>query len=125
MSLGPGRMFRAPVDRVWKVSEAALKSLGWSIDKRERTIGLIVTESRQLDGENFGVYAKGVRRRLRLHVKAVGDEQTHVRIEPIVFRRERVLWINKDEERATEGGDDARVNREIVESVLTAIGRGL
>ena len=118
-------MFRAPVERVWKVSEAALKSLGWSIDKRERTIGLLVTESRQLDGENFGVYAKGVRRRLRVHVKAVGDEQTHVRIEPIVFRRERVLWINKDEERSTEGGDDARVNREIVESVLTAIGRGL
>jgi serine/threonine protein kinase len=123
--LGPGRMFRAPVDRVWKVSEATLKSLGWGIDKRERTLGLIVTESRQLDGENFGVYAKGVRRRLRVHLKAVGDEQTHVRIEPIVFRRERVLWMNKDEERSTEGNDDARVNREIVEAVLTAIGRGL
>ena len=58
------RTFNAPADRVWTVAEAVLKQLGWDIDKKDRTIGMIGTDSRRVDGENWGVYAKGRRHRL-------------------------------------------------------------
>src|SRR2546425_2900724 len=59
------RTFTAPVDRVWTVTEGILKILGWDIDKADRRIGFITTESRQVEGENYGVYEKGTRHRLR------------------------------------------------------------
>src|SRR5207253_64010 len=70
------RTFNAPADRVWTVAEAVLKQLGWDIDKKDRTIGMIGTDARRVDGENWGVYAKGRRHRLtpRTHpVESVGD----------------------------------------------------
>jgi hypothetical protein len=91
------RTFNAPVDRVWSTTEAVLKVLGWDLDKVERGIGFITTDSRRVDGENYGVYEKGVRHRLRLHVKAAGDSRTNVSIERTVFKRERILWMDKDE----------------------------
>src|SRR5215831_7490874 len=89
--------YNAPVDRVWTVVEAVLKQLGWDIDKKDRTIGMIGTDSRSLEGENYGVYAKGVRHRLTLYVKAASDHRTTVTVERELFRRERILWIDKDE----------------------------
>jgi hypothetical protein len=91
------RTFNTPVDRVWTVTESVLKSLGWDIEKSDRTIGFITTESRRLDGENWGVYAKETRHRLRLHVKPEGDKRTTVTIERIVFKRERKVFIDNDE----------------------------
>jgi hypothetical protein len=91
------RTFNAPVDRVWMTTEAVLKVLGWDLDKVERGIGFITTDSRRVDGENYGVYEKGVRHRLRLHVKAAGESRTTVSIERSVFKRERILFVDKDE----------------------------
>jgi hypothetical protein len=91
------RTFNAPVDRVWSTTESVLKVLGWDLDKVERGIGFITTDSRRLDGENYGVYEKGVRHRLRLHVKAASESRTTVSIERSVFKRERILFVDKDE----------------------------
>jgi hypothetical protein len=112
--------FNAPIDRVWTVVEAVLKQLGWDIDKKDRTIGMIGTDSRQVDGENYGVYAKGLRHRLTLYVKAASDNRTTVTIERQLFRRERILWIDKDE--SVPATSD---KRDVERSVLSAIGRAL
>ena len=112
--------FNAPVDRVWTVVEAVLKQLGWEIDKKDRTIGMIGTDSRRVDGENYGVYARGRRDRLTLYVKAASDNRTTVTVERQMFKRERILWIDKDEPVAT-ASDKGDVER----SILAAIARAL
>ncbi|HEY3067006.1 MAG TPA: hypothetical protein VGL09_14530 [Methylomirabilota bacterium] len=89
--------FAAPMDRVWSVTEGVLKQTGWDIDKSDRAGGWMTTESRNLDGEDYGVYAKGTRQKLRINMKAAGTNRTAVTIERTVFKRERILWIDKDE----------------------------
>jgi hypothetical protein len=111
--------FNAPMDRVWTVTEAVLKQLGWDIDKQDRTIGMISTDSRRVEGEDYGVYAKGVRHRLTLHVKAASNNRTTVTVERQRFHRERILWIDKDEPIADSG------NRDVERSILAAIGKAL
>ena len=111
--------FSAPMDRVWTTVEAVLKQLGWDIDRKDRTIGMITTESRRLEGEDYGVYAKGLRHRLTLHVKAAGENRTTVSVTRDTFRRERILWIDKDE--PANAGDGNEVQR----SVLASIGKAL
>jgi hypothetical protein len=91
------RTFGAPVEKVWSTTEAVLKHLGWDIDKADRSIGFITTESRRVDGDNYGVYEKALRHRLQLHLKAAGEGRTHVSIERTVFKRERILFVDKDE----------------------------
>jgi hypothetical protein len=91
------RTFNAPMDRTWTVTESVLKHLGWKIEQADRATGLIATDSRSLDGEDYGVYAKGTRHRLRLQLKADGDRKTSVTVERVIFKRERILWIDKDE----------------------------
>jgi uncharacterized lipoprotein len=91
------RTFSAPQDRVWSATEAVLKHLGWDIDKADRSFGLITTDSRRVDGENYGVYEKALRHRLRVHVKPAGEGRTTVAIDRSVFKRERILFVDKDE----------------------------
>jgi hypothetical protein len=112
------RTFNAPVDRVWMTTEAVLKVLGWDLDKVERGIGFITTDSRRVDGENYGVYEKGVRHRLRLHVKAAGESRTTVSIERSVFKRERILFVDKDEPLTD-------TTQTVEKSVLDAIAKAL
>lgn len=112
------RTFAAPVDRVWAVAEAVLRHLGWDIDKADRAIGFITTESRRVEGEDYGVYAKGTRHRLRLHIKAAGDQRTTVSVERTVFRRERILWMDRDE-------PVAATDQAVEQAVLDAIGKAL
>jgi hypothetical protein len=111
--------FNAPIDRVWTAVEAVLKQLGWDIDRKDRTIGMITTESRRLEGEDYGVYAKGLRHRLTLHVKAVAPNRTTVTVERDTFRRERILWIDKDEPANAGGG--AEVQRSVLASIAKAL----
>jgi hypothetical protein len=116
---GPlARTFNAPVDRVWQVTQGVLKHLGWDIDKADKASGLIATESRRLEGEDFWVYEKGVRHRLNVQVKPAGGGRTTVTIERAVFRRERIVFVDKDEPVPTS---DQRVER----AVLDAIGKSL
>ena len=89
--------FAAPMDRVWSVTEGVLKQTGWDIDKADRAGGWMTTESRNVDGEDYGVYAKGTRQKLRVNMKPAGTNRTTVTIERTVFKRERILWVDKDE----------------------------
>ncbi len=112
------RTFNAPVDRVWSTTEAVLKHLGWDVDKVDRSIGFITTDSRRVDGDNFGVYEKALRHRLRLHLKASGDSRTVVSIERTVFKRERILFVDKDEP-VTDS------SQTVEKALLDAIGQAL
>jgi uncharacterized lipoprotein len=111
--------FNAPLDRVWSTAEAVLKQLGWDIERQDRTIGMITTESRRLEGEDYGVYAKGLRQRLTLQLKAAAPSRTTVTVERDTFRRERILWIDKDEPANAGSSTDAQ------RAVLAALGKAL
>jgi uncharacterized lipoprotein len=116
---GPvSQSYVAPVDRVWATTLAVLKQLGWDVDKSDRSIGWITTESRRVDGEDYGVYAKGTRHRLTLHVKAAGDNRTTISVEREVFKRERILWMDKDEPVTVS-------DHEVEKALLAAIERSL
>jgi len=110
--------FSGSVDKVWNVTRAVLKQLGWDIDKEDRSIGWITTDSRRVEGEDYGVYAKGIRHRLRIEMKAVNDARTAVTVERSVFERERILFIDQDKPITAK-------NQEVEKSVLAAIGRSL
>ncbi|HTD25933.1 MAG TPA: hypothetical protein VK649_03105 [Candidatus Elarobacter sp.] len=110
--------FSVSLDRAWSTTEKVLDVLGWEIDKNDRTVGWLTTDSRKLDGEDYGVYAKGTRHRLRIHLKAEGGNRTTITVERSVFKRERILWIDTDEPLATQ---DQTVER----GVLAAIGKSL
>jgi hypothetical protein len=90
--------FTAPADRVWAATEALLKQFGWEIEKADRSIGWIETKSRPLEGvENYGVYAKGMFHRLRINVRSTAENRTAVSVERTLSKRERILWVDKDE----------------------------
>ena len=110
--------FNAPVDTVWDKTMAVLKVLGWDIDRADQSIGIIVTGSKRLDGDNFGVYEKALRHRLQLNLRRASDTRTTVSIERTVFKRERILFVDKD-----EPIDDPRT--EVQKSILDAIGKSL
>jgi hypothetical protein len=112
--------YNAPVDTVWEKTVAVLKVLGWDIDKdrMDRSVGLIVTDSRRVDGDNFGVYEKALRHRLQINVRRVSDTRTTVSIQRNVFKRERILFVDKD-----EPIDDPRTD--VQKAILDAIGKAL
>ncbi|PYM20585.1 MAG: hypothetical protein DMD78_21395 [Candidatus Rokuibacteriota bacterium] len=110
--------FNAPVDRAWDRTMAVLKVLGWDIDRSDQSIGIIVTGSRRLDGDNFGVYEKALRHRLQLNLRRATDTRTTISIERSVFKRERILFVDKDEPIT-----DPRTDTE--KSILDAIGKAL
>jgi hypothetical protein len=110
--------FNAPVDKVWSNAESVLKAMGWNIDKAQRDIGWISTESRRIEGEDYGVYAKGMRHALKLQLQADGPSRTKVTVERSVFKRERILWMDKDEPVTVSDQD-------VEKEVLSAIGKTL
>lgn len=114
----PSRTFDAPADRVWTAVESVLKSLGWDIDKSDRAVGWLLTDSRGLDFKDYGVYGKGVRHKLRVTVKAAGAGRTTVSVEREVYTEERILWMT--ERKPLQPADQA-----VETALLDAIGRAL
>ena len=112
------RVFNAPKDRVWTVARSTLKGLGWDIDKEDHEVGWIRTDSRRLEGDDFGVYAKGTKQRLRVVVKSLDAGRTAVTVERRVWRQERILWMDKEEDLPT-------ADRKVELQVLDAIGGAL
>jgi len=95
---GPlSQTFGVSAEHAWTTTERVLKVLGWDIDKADREIGWLTTDSRRVEGQDYGVYAKGVRHRLRINIKAEGAKKTRISVERTVFKRERILWVDKDE----------------------------
>ena len=101
------RLFAAPSDRVWMVTRSTLISLGWKVDKEDRSVGWIITKSRSVDGEDFGVYAKGTKHRLRVNVRA-RNGRTEVSVERRVWKEERILFVDKEEDIATSDRTEER-----------------
>jgi hypothetical protein len=112
------RVFSAPVDRVWTVTESVLKSLGWEIDTSDRTVGWILTDSRGVEFKDFAVYGKGTRHKLRLTLKAAGNGQTSVAVERELYTEERILWM-------TDRKPIEATDHDVETAVLDAIQRGL
>lgn len=112
------RVFNAPVDRVWVVASSTLKSLGWSVDKEDRDVGWIRTDSRRLEGGDYGVYSKGAKHRLRVVIKAQNGSRTAVTVERRVWKEERILWMDKEEELPT-------TDHSVETQLLDAVGKSL
>ena len=89
------RVFAGPVDQLWEVTQSVLKSLGWSIDEKDKTTGWILTDSRSVDFKDYGVYGDGTRHKLRLTVKAAGEGRSAVSVERELYREERILWMKE------------------------------
>jgi hypothetical protein len=118
----PQRAYPASLDHAWLTAERVLKSLGWDIDKRDRAAGILSTESRRLDGDNFGVYANEVRHLLRLQLTRVDEGRTLVTVERVMFRRERFIGVPRDQPMAVP---ESMRNGQTEQDVLAAIGRAL
>ena len=112
------RVFNAPLDRVWTVTLSTLKSLGWDIDKEDREGGWIRTDSRRLEGEDYGVYAKGTRQRLRVAIKALNPTRTQVTVERRVWKQERILWMDKEEDVPTT---DYTAEKKVLDDISAAL----
>ena len=110
--------FAASPEKVWSATESVLKQQGWGIEKSDQAGGWINTESRSVNGEDYGVYAKGARHRLMIRLKAAGANRTTVTVERSMFHRERILWIDKDEPLST-------TDQTVEKAVLAAIGKAL
>jgi uncharacterized lipoprotein len=113
-----GRVFRAPPDRVWAVTTSVLQSLGWRVDNEDRAVGWIVTKSRGIDHDDYGVYAKGIKHRLRVVIKGEGSDRTAVTVERRVWKEERILWIDKEEEIQTT---DRKVEQQVLEEIARSL----
>ncbi len=111
-------MFNAPPDRVWGITRSVLQSLGWKVDKEDPAVGWVVTESRRVEGEDFGVYAKGVKHRLRVTIKGVDPGRTAVTVERRVWREERILWMDKEEEITVA---DAAVEKQVLDAIARSM----
>ena len=112
------RVYAAPLDRVWTVTRSTLKGLGWDIDKEDREGGWIRTDSRRLEGEDYGVYAKGTRQRLRVVIKALDPNRSQVTVERRVWRQERILWIDKEQDVQVA---DHKAEQAILDAIAAAI----
>ncbi len=89
------RIFAAPPDRVWAMAESVLKSLGWSIDEKDKAGGWILTDSRAVDFKDFGVYGEGTRHKLRVTLRPMAEGWTSVAVERELYREERILWMKE------------------------------
>jgi len=112
------RVFAAPLDRVWTVTRSTLKGLGWDIDREDREGGWIRTDSRRLEGADYGVYAKGTRQRLRVVIKALDPGRTQVTVERRVWTQERILWMDKEQDVQVP---DHKAEQAILDAIAAAI----
>ena len=110
--------FSAAPEKVWSVTQSVLKQQGWEIEKQDQANGWINTESRSVNGEDYGVYAKGARHRLVIRLKGAGPSRTTVSVERTLFNRERIQGIDKDEVLSTN-------DQTVEKNMLAAIGAAL
>jgi len=73
---------------------------GWGIDHAARPLGWFVTKSQRLAGSDIRRPEQNQRLPAPTDPDADGKARTQVRVEREVFRRERVLWTDRDERRA-------------------------
>ena len=86
------RVFSAPVERTWAVTQSVLRSLGWDIDRANQATGVILTEPRNVTYKDFVFYGEGTRHTLSVVVRAVSDTETSISVKREVFQEERIFW---------------------------------
>jgi hypothetical protein len=106
------------MDRVWIVTRSTLKGLGWDIDKEDREGGWIRTDSRRIEGEDYGVYAKGTRQRLRVVLKGLDPGRTQVTVERRVWKQERILWMDKEQDVPAQ---DTKAEQQVLDAIAAAL----
>ena len=111
------RVFSAPVERTWTVTQSVLRSLGWDIDQANHTTGVIRTEPRNVTYKDFVFYAEGTRHTLSVVVRAVSDTETSISVRREVFQEERILWTKERKVLSTPESSS------VEQSVLDAIDR--
>ena len=112
------RVFEASMDRVWMLARLTLREQGWDIEKEDKKAGWMRTDARRLEGEDFGVYAGGTKHRLRVVLKSVPNGNTSVTVEHRVWKEDRILWMNKEQELPAT---DHRVEQEILDAIGAAL----
>ena len=112
------RVFDSSMERVWTITRSALMAVGWGIEKDDKAAGFMLTDWRRLEGQDFTVYATGVKHRLRVVLKALPDGKTSVTIERRVWNEERFLWMDW-------GRDLPTTDHQIETEILDAIGAAL
>ena len=112
------RSFNVPAERVWMVTRSTLKSMGWDVDKEDRDVGWIRTDSRRLEGGEYGVYSKGAKHRLRVVIKPLDANRTSVSVERRVWKEERILWMDKEEDIPTT---DHSVERQVLDALAKSL----
>jgi hypothetical protein len=111
------RVFDAPLDRVWAVARFVLGGRGWGIEREDRGAGLLRSDVRRTEGDDFGVYAEGVKHRLELRFKDL-DGRTAVTVDHLVWREKRILWIDRRENLPVT---DHAPEREILDAIGEAL----
>jgi MmpS family membrane protein len=112
------RIFAGGVDKVWKTARSVLESEGWDIDREDRVAGRILTDARDVDFRDFGVYAEGTRHRLTLTLRAAGAGRTAVTVERELFREERILWSR---DRVPLRTEDSRIELGILHTIALVV----
>ena len=117
---GPGtegplvRIVPVPMERAWTVTQSVLRSLGWDIERTDRTDGLIRTEPRNVNFKNVGVYAAGTRHALDLVVRAVSETQTSISVKRELFEEQRIFWSR---ERTKLPARDTSVEKTVLDAI--------
>jgi hypothetical protein len=88
------RIFAASTDRVWFAVQVTLTGLGWKIEQTDPAAGRMVTDTRNVDFKEFGIYGQGTRHVLQVTVQPAGEGRTSVLVERGLFREERLMWMN-------------------------------
>jgi hypothetical protein len=69
-------------------------------------------------GEDYGVYAKGTRQRVRLVLKAVDPTHTQITVERRVWKQERILWMDKEENLPAT---DQQSEKQLLDAIAAAL----
>ena len=112
------RVYPVSADDAWRVAESILRSLGWDIDERDASAGVLVTGSQDVAFRDYAVYGEGTRHRLRVTVVPATGEKISITVRRELFHEERILWVKT--RRMIESTDTQLEHR-----VLDAIARGL
>jgi hypothetical protein len=81
-------------------------------------LGWIRTDSRRLESEDYGACAKGTRQRLRVVIKNLAAGRTQVTVERRVWKRERILRMDKEEDLPVP---DQKAEKQILDAIASAV----
>ncbi len=113
-------IFEVPLDRAWDAAFAALDQQ-WGVDEFDRSIGVLVSKTHRLSDAGVWIVMRQLRVRLRMSVVPVTATQVRVSVQRELLRRERVLWMEKDE-RVHQDTADATYELAVMRAIAARLG---